>query len=40
MFVLEKMLPRKYPANEVLVEKVYDRDHMTQLEQQMEVLTQ
>ena len=39
-FILDKMPPRRHPANEVLVEEVYECDHMMWLEQQVEVLTQ
>ena len=34
------MSPRRRPANEVPVEKAYERDRMMWLEQQMEALTQ
>ena len=40
VFILDKMSLRRRPTNEVPIEVVYDSDHMTRLEQQMEALTQ
>ena len=39
-FILDKMPPRRRPANEVPVEEVYDHDCMTRLKQRIEAFNQ
>ena len=40
VFVLNKMPPKKRLTNKIPIEEVYERDCITRLEQQVEVLTQ